>query len=232
MIYLSAMTNSSTPSFNRKVFGIVGGAGVGKGVITDMLQEEGYYPISLSDILRKVADRVGVTHGRESLNEIGNFLRGKFGQDILAALAVDLIEEHPEIDKFVVESIRHPSEVQRLQRDVGAYVMGVTMPEEMRFELLRARKRPGDPTTKKGFNRLVHRVEAGLYRNGINIPEALKAADIVLHNDSTLDDFRKNAREILVTNGFLPEGAQRASEGESQAAAKEGSISLPMQARR
>jgi len=209
---------------DRQVIGVVGGAGVGKGVVTDLLHEGSFSTtISLSNMLRMIATEFGGTHKRDTLDAIGNFLRGKYeDQGILAGFAVETINDHPEWDRIVVESIRHPDEVLRLQEDLGAFVIGITMPEETRFDLLKQRHREGDPTTKKGFKRLL-RVEAGALSNGINIPEALEAADVVIHNDGTIDDFRQDTIDVLTEHGIHLEGNRLQPERE---------MTLPVLARR
>lgn len=226
------MSQDNQDQSPRKIVAVVGGAAVGKGVISDYLQEkEGFdTTLSLSNMLRMIATEFGAPHTRDSLDTIANYLRGRYDdQGILAKFAVDAINDHPEWGDVVIESVRHPDEVHALQDELDAFVVGVTMPDDMRLKFLKSRGREGDPTTKKGLNRL-KRVEAGLLANGINIPEALEAANVVIHNEGTdINEFIHDTTDILREHGVIGERVRSQTEGQI---IQEPEITLPARSRR
>jgi dephospho-CoA kinase len=105
--------------------------------------------------------------------------------------------------KIVIESIRHPEEVRDLQREMGAYVIGVTMPLRKRFALMQKRDRLGDSQTWEDFLRLVESEEGGKGKDtDIQIGRALGEANIVISNDGTVEQLREKAKELLRSRGI------------------------------
>ena len=51
---------------------LTGYMGTGKGVISEKLKAQGYKYISLSDMIREEADKRGLEHTRENLQDVGN----------------------------------------------------------------------------------------------------------------------------------------------------------------
>jgi dephospho-CoA kinase len=190
---------------NRKpvIIGVVGGPSTGKGEIANLLQEHGFVAYSLSDALRARATASGLSHDRQVLTEIANNLRAKSGPGALAVEAKMMLEDSGH-DKIVVESIRHPEEVVVLQRNMNAFVIGVTMPSlEKRFALMRIRNRPGDPKTWDEFLSLVESEEGGRGKDtDIQIGRALEASNVVIENNGTVEQLREQVMELLRPRGI------------------------------
>ena len=112
------------------IIGLTGRNASGKGEVAKVLQEGGFYYLSLSDLLRKeLADRrLEVT--RENLIRVGREMRNRYGGGFLADRALQQID----VDKnYIVDSIRNPREVevlgylaQGLQNKEIALQLGIT----------------------------------------------------------------------------------------------------------
>lgn len=190
----------------RTVIGLVGEASSGKGELARVFQERGFVYYSLSDALREIATSLGLSHDREVLTNIGNTLREKFGGDILARGAKRWIENTGN-NRVVIDSIRNPSEVTFLQLETDAFIVGITMPPEKRFQLIRERNRPGDPQTWEEFQRLLrHEQGIGERASGIQVKQCLDLADTIIHNEGTVTDLHMKANEILLSRGIGLEG--------------------------
>ena len=190
----------------RTVVGLVGEAGTGKGEVANSLLQNGFEYYSLSDTLRRVSTNVGLSHERNNLIALGNALRENFGNDILAHGA-KLWANQIEGNRIVIDSIRNPAEVIYLKRELNAFIVGVTMSPEKAFQLIEARRRPGDPTTLEEFLQLRNR-ERGVGENssGQQLTQCFALTDFVLPNEGGISDLHRMTSELLISRGLLSEG--------------------------
>ena len=133
------------------IIGLTGKNGSGKGEVARFLKGRGFEYHSLSDVIREELERKSKSITRDKLVETGNQLRQKFGPDILAKGIV----ERPQADKnYVIDSIRHPSEVKAFKPKSGFVLLNVIAPPKVRFERLKKRGRENDPKTFSEFKKL------------------------------------------------------------------------------
>jgi dephospho-CoA kinase len=184
------------------VIGLVGGPSTGKGEISRLLEKKGFSPFSLSDILKIRARERGLSPTRQILTDIANDLRAKNGANALAVEMVGFLKDL-QSQCIVIESIRHPEEVKTLQKELGAFVIGVSMPLEKRWELMQKRNRPGDPATWEGFLELVKSEESGVgEKTNIQVGWALEAADVKIDNNEGVKRLDEKIRELLLSRGI------------------------------
>ena len=136
------------------IIGLTGKNGSGKGEVAKFLQERGFRYFSLSDVLREQASKEDVPVTRDNLVELGNRLRSEFGPGVLAERIFSRLD--PE-KNYVVDSVRHPFEVQVFRRRQDFYLACVEAPSKTRFERLRDRGRENDPTCLEEFENLESR---------------------------------------------------------------------------
>lgn len=181
----------------KTIIGVVGEAGSGKSEVTRIFESLGCSRLSLSDVLREIATKIGMSHSRDNLINLGNALREQFGPSVLAMGIRERIEMATG-DFVIVESIRNPEELRFLQQNYDTVMIGVTMNEEKKYELMRARDREGDPKTWEEY--IAFRKEElghGNGTTGIKIEDCLNLCDIRISNDGTIDQLRE---AILETN--------------------------------
>lgn len=182
---------------NTRIIGIVGPIASGKGIILSLLQQQGYEVLSLSDVVREKTKEWGLEITRKNLQDVGDRLRKKFGMSILAEMIAPKIQKNPK-KKFVIDAIRNPAEVKFFKNQFGAFVIGVTAPAEKRFELMRARNKPYDPTTWEEFQKAEERDRGvGQEEHGQQVEKCLAMADVTLENNGTLEEFMQKIEEIL-----------------------------------
>lgn len=181
----------------KKVIAVVGPIASGKGALISILEKNGYRCLSLSDVVRQKAKEWGLPLTRENLQNVGDQLRQKFGGTILAELATQEIKKHPE-DKFVIDSVRNPSELAFIKTHFQAFVIGVTASAEKRFQLMKIRGREWDPATWEEFEKLEER-DRGIGQEdfGQQVEKCLKMADIVVDNNGNLEEFQTNLGYFL-----------------------------------
>jgi dephospho-CoA kinase len=163
------------------VIGITGPNAAGKGEVAAYLATLGFRVHSLSDVVREESLRLGFPPEREHLIRIGNDLRRAFGPAVLAERILPRLG-----GRDVVDSIRHPAEVEALRRLPGFVLVGVTARTATRFARSVARGRPGDPASLEAFAaREVQENSAA--REGQQLDATFRLADRAITNDDDLE---------------------------------------------
>ena len=127
------------------ILGVSGLNGAGKGEVVRFLEERSFYALSLSDVIREELRRQGLEETRERMIETGNAMRTAEGPGGLAErLAGQLSPDR----NYVIDSVRHPAEVDLLRVRTRRFkLIWVEADEAGRFERIRARGRGGDPAS-------------------------------------------------------------------------------------
>jgi dephospho-CoA kinase len=94
------------------ILGIAGPYASGKGEAVGFLGARSFVVHSLSDVIRSELAKQGVSETRERMIETGNALRAADGPGALAKRLLPLL---PTGRNVVVDSIRHPAEVEVLR---------------------------------------------------------------------------------------------------------------------
>ena len=95
------------------ILGLSGTNGAGKGEVLRFLEERSFYALSLSDVIRRDLAEQGLTETRERMIEAGNAIRRTHGP---GGLAVRLADQLSPDRNYVIDSIRHPAEVEVLRQ--------------------------------------------------------------------------------------------------------------------
>jgi len=184
---------------NKIVIGLVGPIASGKGVLIDHLKDFGFDVYSLSDEVRKEARTRNLSLTREVLQNLGNELREKFGDQVLAERA--LFSAIRVEKNLVFDSIRNPGEIFYLRNFTDIKIVGVDAPPEIRAKwyLQRAKERGEDVPDLDHFFKVSLR-DSGFRENtsGQQVDKCLQLADIKLHNTGTKDDILKALDNFLI----------------------------------
>jgi dCMP deaminase len=183
------------------ILGVSGLNASGKGEVVTYLTQRSFYAHSLSDVIRGVLAERGIAETRERMIETGRELRAREGP---AALAQRLVAQLQHDRNSVIDSIRHPAEVEALRTAGQRFrLIWVEADESIRFARLRARARPGDPTTLEELRRLEGR-ELGSDDPAAQQLLAVRAlADDVLHNDGPLAELHEQLGRLLRLNLYF-----------------------------
>jgi dCMP deaminase len=102
----------------------------------------------------------------------------------------------------VIDSIRHPAEVEQLRAAGNFKLLWIEAPVELRFERSRRRARPGDAATLAEFEALEAR-ELGSSETGAQqLLQVAELADVTLHNAGGVSDLER-ALERFVRENLL-----------------------------
>ena len=177
------------------IIGLTGKNGSGKGEVVKFLQERGFQALSLSDVLREEAQKQGKSVTREFLVELGNRIRQEFGPGELAERIFACLD--PE-KNYVIDSIRHPAEVQVFKRRRDFYLLNIQAPQKLRFERLRQRARENDPRTFEEFLALEAREAASAKSSAQQLDQAISLAILTVENGGPLRDLHEKIKQLLL----------------------------------
>lgn len=175
----------------RVVIGLTGPNAAGKGEVARFLAARGFAVHSLSDIVREQALEAGLDTSRGHLIETGRRLRRRGGAGVLAELLLPRLS-----GRVVVDSIRHPAEVEVFRRLPCFHLLGIDADVALRFERARRRGRAGDAEDLEAF-RAQEALENRPAEDSQQLAATLALADAVVRNDGTLDELIAAVRKVL-----------------------------------
>lgn len=175
----------------KKVIAVIGTMSSGKGVFSKYLTKKyGFQHITMSNILRGIAESKGIKPTRKNLEKLQTKLRAN-NKAFLVDEVVKKIEQSKK-KKFVIDGARHPIQVAKLKKMFNAKVIFVDANPEIRFERMKKRARPGDPTTLAEFKRLE------VKENKIfNFNKTKKYADFKIINDGSEKELYKKVDKLI-----------------------------------
>ncbi len=134
------------------ILGIVGLHGAGKEEVAKILSHKGFTVLDMGDVIREEMEKAGIAITHESDQKFPVELRKKRGNEIVAKLIVEKLEKLNARDVAII-GLRSTYELDYFKSNMpGMVLVAVDAPEELRFERLKARGRPGDPKTFAEFH--------------------------------------------------------------------------------
>lgn len=176
------------------IIGLTGPMGSGKTTVVNVLLKLGYKLITLSDMVREECQKLGVKEERENLMNVGQNLRRKGGPGILAVRALERVKSAGG-DKWIIDGIRNPAEVEVLRKEPDFILLANTAPEDMIIERIRSRKRSDDTFDETSIRRKLRREWGeGEPENGQQVGKCVEMADYVFEN---IMPFKKVEEEFM-----------------------------------
>ncbi|NMB84345.1 AAA family ATPase [Candidatus Roizmanbacteria bacterium] len=181
------------------LIGIVGTIASGKEVLADYLvYEHGFKSFSLSTVIHKELNEKGVNRfTRKTLQDLGDELRRKEGNEILAKKTLALLDKRQD-RRLVITGIRNPAEIEYLKKQPDFVLIAVKAKKEVRYRRLIKRSKPWDPKTWSDFIKIDRRdIGLGQVISGQQVRRCIAAADYIICNNSTLDVFYKKIKTVI-----------------------------------
>ncbi len=180
------------------ILGVTGHLAAGKDTVAEILKEERFHQISLSDFIREEAKKRKIKDTRENLINLGNELRKKHGSGVLARWALQKIEW----DKnYVVTSVRNPVEVEILRTKSNFALINVTASQKTRWGRMQQRqateKRNDDLNTLEEFKKWEEQEATSTDPTKQQVATVMSMADILITNDGTREELKKKVVKIL-----------------------------------
>ncbi|MFA7685337.1 MAG: AAA family ATPase [Candidatus Gracilibacteria bacterium] len=181
------------------IIGLTGSMGCGKGEVVKILEKEGYKYVTLSMMVREEARKRGIPEEREKLMEVGNSMRKEGGAGILAKRALETVKNSGH-DKWVVDGIRNPAEIDELKNGENVHIVGIKTDLELLVERIISRNRESDAKTHEDIVRKVNREWGeGEPADGQQVGKCMEKVDMLIDNNGTLEDLNQKFTEYYKT---------------------------------
>ena len=183
------------------IIGLSGRNGAGKGEVLGYLESRSFYAHSLSDVIRDELGRLGQDETRERMIEAGTRIRQERGPGGLAAvLAERLLPDR----NYVIDSVRHPAEVELLRTRTSRFQLWwVEADENIRLTRMIARGRGGDPHTLDELRALEGRELASADPAAQQLLAVQAIADQTLRNDGSVAELHAQVQALLERSFFF-----------------------------
>ncbi len=184
------------------IIGIVGQIACGKGELKDYLTNHlGFTSFSLSSIVHEELRKKEINEfSRKALQDMGDELRKKYGDAILAKMAIKKIKNLASSvkNRIVIEGIRNPGEIEYLKKIPHFVLIGVKAKRELRFKRLLKRNKAWDPKTWQDFL-VVDRRDLGIgqKKSGQQVGKCLHYCDYILTNNNEVKDFQRKVKKLI-----------------------------------
>jgi len=172
------------------VLGITGMPGSGKSLAAQYLVRKGFKKVEMGDVVREEMRRKKIRITNRSIREFSLLLRKKFGNEVVAKLALRGLRKKE--GNIVIVGLRGVGEIKYFRKRLKHfYVIALVAPKLLRYKRLRARGREDDPKTMKEFEFR----EAKEKRYGIE--GAIRNADFVVSNTASVKQLKSDLDFLL-----------------------------------
>jgi len=160
--------------------------GSGKGELAKLFQEINIKVITMSDVLREKYYKEAKEG--ERLMDFAIRMRKLYGKGVVAKMSIEKIQN----EKIVVfDGVRNWEEIEEFKKLGDVIIIAVHSPPKVRYERLLKRARKDDTLTVEGLiKRDWEELEMG-------IGNVIALADYVLVNDTTVEEFKNKAKELI-----------------------------------
>jgi deoxycytidylate deaminase len=174
---------------DKLVIGLTGSFGSGCTTVAEVLADPcGFHLQNLSRAIRQEAEKRQLPPGRAVLQDIGDDLRRREGNAVLAKRAVSAAQGEARNDDWVLDGIRNTAEVENLRSEFARfYLLAVDATRETRY----ARLKDLYAANERAFEKDDDRDRAEPWNYGQQVAACVDLADVLLLNE---EDFSQSRR--------------------------------------
>jgi len=173
------------------IIGITGTNAAGKGTVAKFFVKNGFDYYSLSDELRMILREQRIPMTRDSLIFMGTDVRKEHGNGYLTERVLKKVKGNA-----VIDSVRHPGEVESLKARDKVVMISVDGPVEDRFERAKERNREQAEQSLDAFKRKEQEEMEG-EGPGQQLKTVMDSADFSIENSGDIDELYEKLEEIL-----------------------------------
>ncbi len=178
----------------KRIIGLVGRKGCGKGAVTKILAEKyGAKTFRFSAALADVLRRLGIEETNENMVRLSVILRKEFDEDVLKRAVMKDVEK-TDGDLIVLDGLRRVQDLEMFEALGRFVIVSVEAPLETRYERIHGRReKSNDATiTFEEFKRL--QADAP---TEITIPDVEARATYHIDNSGTLEELEAKIQELM-----------------------------------
>lgn len=181
------------------VVGITGTNGAGKGTIVEYLQKKGFNHFSARELIYEEIDKRNLPRNRDSLIEVANDLRSKYGPSYVA----EQLYARAKLagGNAVLESLRTPGEINNLRELSGFVMWAVNADRQIRYDRVVARKSETDRISFEEFSMKEDKEMSNDDPNKQNLLKCIDMSDHVFVNEGSIEDFNEQVEKVLENIG-------------------------------
>ncbi|MBN1793413.1 MAG: AAA family ATPase [Candidatus Omnitrophica bacterium] len=176
------------------IIGLTGKNASGKGAVLEFLRERSFYAFSLSDALRSELAARKLPLTRDNLIALGTELRREFGNGVLAERILEELEEEK---NYIVDSFRHPVEVETFRRRGDFILLNVHADDRIRFERIASRGRENDPRKLEEFLKLEAQEAKSDNAFAQQLDATIARADYTVENNGSFEELHRSVVSII-----------------------------------
>ncbi len=181
----------------KKILGFTGLIGSGKDVAAKYAGEKLGIPFfQISDVLKDIMRGQGVEITRDTLIVCGTKYAKEFGADYLAKVLLKKIDG----DKGVMSGMRQVAQIEYMRKNSDFYLVAVGADAEVRFRRSKERAEAGDAKSLELF--VQNELEENSGNNIQRVFECVKMADVLIINNSSLEDLYRKIDDLLARINF------------------------------
>jgi len=187
------------------IIGLTGTNGAGKTAVAQYLESLGFECHSLSDEIRRELTEQGLPSTRENLIHKGNAIRANEGRSALADRVKARLADGT---RYVIDSIRNPSEVESLRATGRFRLLLVDAPQQVRYRRVVAR---GGDRLPASFEEFVDQ-ERREWESDDPAAQRMKAtiemADETISNEAGVAELRLKVNALVESAPQKPETSE------------------------
>ena len=174
--------------------GITGTNGAGNGAVVEFLKTKGFEHFWVTGFITEEIIKRGKVVNRDSMIEVANDLRSRFGSGYLAEVMLEKAEKFG--NNAIIESIRTLGEVEKL-KEKGAILLAVDADQKLRYERNIMRGSNKDNVSFEEFVEQERKEWESTDPNKQNLKACINAADFVIENNGTIEELNEKIEKIL-----------------------------------
>lgn len=175
---------------DRLVVLVTGMPGSGKSIVAEYLKKKGFYTFSLGDVVREIVEQRGLEKTQSNLLKVAEEIRRVYGKAGVAELLLEKLDnvEFP----VVIDGVRSLEEIRVFARfSKCIHIVSIYSPPWLRFQRIKERGRPGDPTDFKEF------LERDLKELSFGLGDVIALSDTLITNEGTREELERSIEKNL-----------------------------------
>mgnify|MGYP000252352482 CR=1 FL=1 len=179
------------------LIGLTGRIAAGKGEVAKYFEKKGFVYTSLSNAVRREANKRGIDisteEGRKKLQDLGNLLREHEGAGVWAKKVVEELEASK---NYVIDGIRNPAEIEELRKIKDFHLISIDAPQKERYQRVLNRAKASDPKDWEGFLEMDKRDFGEENALGQQVGKCMEMTKYEIMNDSDLGTLKTRIEDV------------------------------------